>query len=115
MSEDEQDESGFAAAALMASHQKFTSVLSSGIDLESRTIYVIGEIEEKIAYHFMAALAHFDTTPGNITVVLSSPGGIEHYGYAMFDALRRTQNTVIMEGYGIVASMAAVLFQGGDV
>lgn len=97
------------------SYKKFSSTLSCGMDIETRTIYFIGEIDEKMAYHFMVSLAHLDSTPGDIRLVISSPGGIEHYGYAMYDALRHTNNTVIAEGYGTVASMGAAIFQGADV
>lgn len=97
------------------SYKKFSSTLSCGMDPTTRTVYLIGEIDEKMAFHFMCAISHLDATSGNIRLVISSPGGIEHYGYAMYDLLRHTNNTVIAEGFGTVASMGAAIFQGADV
>lgn len=93
----------------------FTTTLVSGLQEETRTIYLVGEIDERNAFHFMAALSHLDATPGNIRIVISSVGGDEEYGYAMYDAMRSVRNTIIAEGYGIVASMAAIVFQGADL
>lgn len=95
--------------------KKFSATLSCGMDVQTRTVYLIGEIDEKMAYHFLVSLAHLDSTSGDIRLVISSPGGIEYYGYAIYDAIRHTNNTVIAEGYGIVGSMGAAIFQGADI
>jgi ATP-dependent protease ClpP protease subunit len=95
--------------------EQFVSTLSTGLDEKTRTVYLVGEIDEQRAYHFMIALSHLDSTDGPIRVVISSIGGAEYYGYAIYDALRNVRNTVVAEGYGLVASMAAAVFQAADI
>lgn len=50
-----------------------------------------------------------------IRLVLSSEGGLEDVGYAIYDTLKALPNRVITEGYGEVSSIAALIFQAGDV
>lgn len=90
-------------------------VLTFGLDEKSRTIYLVGEINDQRVYHFMIGLSHLDSTDGDIRIVISSVGGDEEYGYAIYDSMRNARNTLIAEGYGIVASMAAAIFQGADI
>jgi ATP-dependent protease ClpP protease subunit len=90
-------------------------VLSTGIDEKARTLYMVGDIDDNKAYQCLIAINYLDQTDGPIKIVISSGGGIEFYGYAIYDALRNARNPIIAEGYGIVASMAAAIFQAADV
>lgn len=90
-------------------------ILSTGIDEKARTIYMVGEIDDNKAYQCLIAINYLDQSEGPIKIVISSGGGIEYYGYAIYDALRNARNPIIAEGYGIVASMAAAIFQAADV
>ena len=52
-----------------------------------------------------------------INLVISSEGGDENVGYAIFDTLmafRKSGGTVITHGYGQVCSIASLIFQAGD-
>jgi ATP-dependent protease ClpP protease subunit len=90
-------------------------ILSTGIDEKARTLYMVGDIDDNKAYQCLIAINYLDQTDGPIKVIISSGGGIEYYGYAIYDALRNARNPIIAEGYGIVASMAAAIFQAADV
>lgn len=82
-----------------------------------RRIFLCGSIDEDKLAPFMVALRALDSEPGKaspITIVLSSEGGSENAGYAMYDAIRACRNPVIIEGYGAVMSIAALVLQAGS-
>lgn len=95
--------------------KNIAALLGAGVDFEKRTLYVMGEIDAKMAYRFIVGLRKLDETDGDIIVIFNSPGGEESSGYAMYDAITMTHNTVIAEGYGLVASISAAIFQAADI
>lgn len=94
--------------------QAFISILSTGVDIGRRTIYIMGEVAFELAYRFIPAIKMLDETEGDIKVIINSVGGDEASGYAMFDAIMMTKNKVIAEGYGQVSSIASAIFQAAD-
>lgn len=82
---------------------------------ESRTIYIVGEINPEMARQTMIALEKIDVVDGPIRIVLNSEGGDEQDGYAIYDAIMQCRNLVMIEGFGSVMSIAAAIFQAGDV
>lgn len=89
--------------------------MSGGVDLDSRTIYLVGEVEHSMLHRFMSALEVLDSSKGPIRVVLSTPGGSEPDGYAIYDMLRLARNPVLIECYGWVQSIGALILQAGDL
>jgi ATP-dependent Clp protease protease subunit len=81
----------------------------------SRTLYISGEVDSEIAHNFIVALESMDRVDGDIRIVLNSNGGDEQDGYAMHDAITMCRNKVTIDGYGSVMSIAAAIFQAGDV
>ena len=79
------------------------------------TLFLVGQIEEKsieiIAELFSISRANSKTP---INLFLSSGGGEEDSGFAIFDAIRGIPNEVRIFGYGQVSSIAALIFQAGD-
>lgn len=94
---------------------QLVDIADASVDLKARKLYLIGDIDEESAKKFIVGLVHLDLTEGEITVVLSSGGGYESSGYAIYDAITMTKNVVIIEGYGVVGSIAAAIFQAGDM
>jgi ATP-dependent Clp protease protease subunit len=94
--------------------ERVTNAIIESVDVQSRTIFLFDEINDQGAFHFIIALRLLDMSPGRITVVLSSAGGYDSSGWAIYDAIRQTKNKVRIEGYGHVQSMAAVILQAGD-
>lgn len=84
-------------------------------DFPNRRIFVFGDIDDMTSYRFIVSLAIMDRTDGPITIVLNSQGGVEAAGYAMYDAIAMCNNIVFIEGYGAIYSIAAAIFQAGDV
>lgn len=85
------------------------------VNPQDRRIYICGGINEPRAANFIVAFQSLDSTPGTITVVLNSPGGTIEAGYAIYDAISLAKNMVVIEGIGKVYSMAALVFQAGDL
>lgn len=88
--------------------------MATGVDVQNRTLYLIGEIDDTTSRNFIIAFSLLDQVDGPITIVLVSPGGDEDSGYAIFDIIRTAKNNVIMKGFGSVHSIAAIIFQAGD-
>lgn len=85
------------------------------VDVEARRIYLVDDIESESAGRFIIGLHHLDSSDGDITVIINSGGGVETDGYAIYDAIRLCRNKIVMVGYGTVSSIAAAIFQAGDV
>jgi ATP-dependent Clp protease protease subunit len=78
-------------------------------------MFVTGEIDHKMLSEFLLGMKTLDSGKGVIRVNISSPGGHMDSGFAMYDAMRCTDNFVITRGMGFVGSMAVLLLQGGDL
>lgn len=99
---------------MITKEQAYVGVLGTGVDLERRTLYLMGEVTSDSAYRFLPAIKMLDEIEGEIKVMMNSPGGEESSGYAIFDAIMACKNKVVIEGYGQVSSIAAIIFQAGD-
>lgn len=98
----------------LLNEQQLLTRLSSGVDLNKRLIYLMGEVDNEMAYRFVITFHKLDQSKGDITIFLSSQGGDEQSGWTMYDTLMESQNKVQILGYGAVQSIAALLFQAGD-
>ncbi len=91
-------------------------ILALKYDVNQRTIYLIGEINEESTRQFIIVLNFLDNLSKEpIRIILSCPGGEEEAGYAIFDAIKLARSPVLVDGIGMVASMAAIVIQAGDV
>jgi ATP-dependent protease ClpP protease subunit len=95
--------------------EKLDEVRDSGVDFAARRIFLLKDIDEESTEAFLTALHVLDSTDGVIFVTISSSGGNEPEGYAIYDALSLAKNKIIIEGFGQVSSVAAAIFQAGDV
>lgn len=91
------------------------SSLELAANFKDRCLYIVGDIDAHMAYHFMVPFHVMDGQKGPITVVLSSTGGGVEDGYAIYDTIKAAQNEVSVIGVGSVHSMAAVILQAGRV
>ena len=89
--------------------------LKTDVDFAERTLYITGGIDEEVAQKAMKGLRALEATVGDIRIVLNSNGGEELQGYAIYDAICMCKNRVVIEGYGEVQSIAAIILQAGDV
>lgn len=85
-------------------------------DVNERTMYLMGEIDAEVAAQFIIVLDFLNNVSHDpIRIILSCPGGEEEAGYAIYDAVRLSKSPVLIDGIGMVASMAAVVLQAGDI
>lgn len=84
--------------------------------LEERIIMINGEITfdnaSLITAEILYLCAKDEKNP--ITIYINSPGGSVHAGLAIYDTMRKVDNTIITIGNGLCASMGAFLLASGD-
>lgn len=93
---------------------RLADVHTNGIDWKTRTVYIVGALDDEKAYQYIPGIRMLDESPGDIKVMIMSPGGEEGGGFAIFDTLRTLRNRVITIGFGDVYSIAGLIFQAGD-
>lgn len=94
---------------------KLRKELDINANFERRRIYLFGEVDVEMSRTAIMAIHKMDETDGPIEVWINSEGGSESAGYAIYDALSNCRNRVVTIGYGEVLSIAAAIFQAGDV
>lgn len=94
--------------------ERIMGAMQTGADFETRTIYLVGEINDGVSFRFLVAFRIMDETDGPIKIVMNSVGGHETDGYAIYDAIRLSRNEVTIEVYGACQSIAAAIMQAGD-
>lgn len=82
------------------------------VNFDDREIYLSGSIDNEKSGSFLAAVRTMDKKPGLITVVISSTGGIDGAGWAIYDAILLCSNHVLGMAYGECQSIAALILQG---
>lgn len=85
-----------------------------GVDYRRRIVRIDEDINELTASYAISGLLSMDTTPGPITVRLSTYGGEWWPGMAIYDAIRSMENHVTILGTGYVMSMGTIILQAGD-
>lgn len=88
-------------------------VLGHGIDPDTRTIYLMGPVNDEMAFRFLIGFRMLDGGEGDIRIVLNTCGGSEQEGYAIYDALGLAKNNVTIDCYGAVMSIGALILQAG--
>lgn len=74
-----------------------------------------GGIDDKTLNNFIPMFKNYDAKPANLHLIISSYGGSVVAGTAMYEVIRTSNNPVTTVGYGIVGSMAVLLFEAGDL
>lgn len=79
--------------------------------LTDRKIYITTPINDDVATSVISQLLYLSSSNDDITIYISSPGGSVVAGLAIYDAIQALEGKVCikMYGYGMVASMAAIL------
>ena len=92
---------------------RLSNIHTSGIDWKTRTVWIVGPLDEEKGYQYVPVLRLLDETPGPIKVMIMSNGGAEGGGFAIYDTLKTLRNPVTTIGFGHVYSIAALIFQAG--
>lgn len=83
------------------------------LDRKLSTIYVIGEITQRMASTFRKHIRSLEQTASNIVVEINSGGGDVEAGLAMVDSIRLCSKPVTTRAAGQAMSMASVLLAVG--
>lgn len=89
--------------------------LEQGLDLEERSIQVVGDIDEKSFCAFDAKMSLLETqSRGAITVKICSEGGSVYDALAIVGRMQKSKCKVITEGYGCIMSAATIILAAGN-
>ena len=81
----------------------------------NRKIFLFGEIDETLVYSFtMQLLTLMEDEQSEIDIYVNSPGGEVNSGLAIYDLVQSCKAPINMYCIGIAASMAALIFAGGE-
>lgn len=82
--------------------------------LESRIIFINGEINDNLANLVISELLYLDSVNNNdIFIYINSPGGSVTSGLAIFDTINYIKSDVSTVATGLCASMAAIILAAG--
>ena len=82
--------------------------------LKNRIIFISGEIDDTLSNLIVAQLLYLDSlNHDDISLYINSPGGSVTSGLAIYDTMNFIKSDVCTIGYGICASMAALLLSSG--
>lgn len=84
------------------------------VDLVTRTIFIIGDIDSDISRLVITNLHILDQTDGTINIILNSVGGDVDDGLAIYDAIRTTRNETVLTVTGNASSIAGIFMQAAD-
>lgn len=88
--------------------------LGHGMDVQCRTIQVVGMIDDDMFRHVDSCLTFLeDGSKKAITIRISSDGGHPSSAFAIIGRIRASKCQIICEGYGIVASAATIVLAAG--
>ena len=83
--------------------------------LNNRIIFLSGEINDYVSNLVVSELLYLDSISNDeISLYINSPGGSVTSGLAIYDTMNFIKSKVCTIGYGICASMAAVLLSSGS-
>lgn len=83
--------------------------------VETKTIVLVGEVDEDMFEMLVKNLHALDTKSGDITIKLMSEGGSVAVARGIYDIITGCKNIVRIQCYGEVASSATIILQAADV
>ena len=85
------------------------------LNLQNRNVMLVGPITDDLATMVISQLLYLDSVGGEpIQLYINSSGGCVSAGLAIYDTMKSLRNEVWTVCMGQAASMAAVLFSGGE-
>jgi len=67
-----------------------------------------------MAERIIKGLTILDQTDGEITIIMNNPGGDEHDGLGIYDAIKACKNHITIVVYGKAMSMGGIILQAAD-
>lgn len=88
--------------------------IDRGVDFETRTLSLVGAIDREKFTQLKSNLRILKETNEPIILQLYSEGGDYFAGMAIFDELKSSDNSIIIEATGEIYSAAVAVLQAGD-
>lgn len=83
--------------------------------LMNRRIFIHGEINEHTANDFLSQMLYLEQESDEpISIYINSPGGSVNAGLVIYDCIQASEVEINMICAGTAASMAAIIFAGGQ-
>ncbi len=83
--------------------------------LEDRTIFLWGMVDDKSARHVVDRLMYLDSINNDeIKLYINSPGGYVTSGFSMYDTIKQIKSPVSTICTGLAASMGSILLSAGE-
>jgi ATP-dependent Clp protease protease subunit len=83
--------------------------------LEDRTIYLWGMVNDKSARHVVDRLMYLDSLNNDeIKLYINSPGGYVTSGFSMYDTIKSIKSPVSTICTGLAASMGSIILSAGE-
>ena len=83
--------------------------------LDDRTIYLWGMVDDKSARHVVDRLMYLDSLNNDeIKLYINSPGGYVTSGFSMYDTMQSIKSPVSTICTGLAASMGSILLSAGE-
>lgn len=83
--------------------------------LEDRTIFLWGMVDDKTAKHVIDRLLYLDSqSKEEIKLYINSPGGYVTSGFSMYDTIKSIKSPVSTICTGLAASMGSILLSAGE-
>ncbi len=83
--------------------------------LEDRTIFLWGMVDDKTAKHVIDRLLYLDSqSKDEIKLYINSPGGYVTSGFSMYDTIKSIKSPVSTICTGLAASMGSILLSAGE-
>ena len=77
-------------------------------------LYLVGEIDQKMAMDFVAAMSVLADEQKDVEIIINSPGGEVSAGLVIYDIVQSYKQKITMFCTGLAASMGVVIFAGGQ-
>jgi ATP-dependent Clp protease protease subunit len=83
--------------------------------LDDRTIYLWGMVNDKSARHVVDRLMYLDSLNSDeIKLYINSPGGYVTSGFSMYDTIKSIKSPVSTICTGLAASMGSIILSAGE-
>lgn len=83
--------------------------------LENRTIFLWGMVDDKSARHLVDRLMYLDSiNHEEIKMYINSPGGYVTSGFSIYDTMKAIKSPVSTICTGLAASMGSILLSAGE-
>ncbi len=94
---------------------KMDTALKYGINIQSRTIQLVGEIDENMFILVETALTLLENdSKAKITIKINSPGGSVYDALAIVGRMEASTCKIVTEAYGAVMSAAGLVLAAGN-